>query len=75
MDVTYGQVITYTDMPKKLQILYKVYNEGSKKSVDAKIRKDALEFFQLLTVELLDTCEGPFLKPYMHEMFYIKERL
>ena len=52
-----------------------MFSEGSKKSLDPKVRKDALEFFNLLIVELLDVCEGPFLKPYMHEIVYLKDRL
>jgi hypothetical protein len=28
-----------------------------------------------LIVELLDACEGPFLKPYIHEIVYLKDRL
>ena len=74
MDHTYSKVVNFTDMSKKLALLFKVFYQGST-TPHLRIRYDALDFFDLLILELSDPFESVFLSPYIHEILYLKDRL
>ncbi|TNV74701.1 hypothetical protein FGO68_gene6590 [Halteria grandinella] len=62
------------DFAKKYAILYSVYQKAlSSKRIETK--RDAKEFFTILTHELLDPVEGLNLKPLTNEIVYLNDRL
>ena len=78
MDASTGQAgnfnIGKNGVSKKIVILYQIFAKAAS-SKSEKVKRDAKEFFAILTHELLDPQEGAILEPLKNEIVYINERI